>query len=226
MSTSDRKREANRRNAQKSTGPRSPESKARTRFNAAKDGLFTTHLLPGENEQAFQQLWNGVRAYFIPIGLPEELLVHGIAQDFWREMRFDGAEHTYLEQGPDASNGGPVLLPQLSYEDYLKLKAYIDERVALIHARETHDPEELNAAREEELTKANVQLAHLHVGILKGVAPAGQGGPLTHLYEAKRRIQGDLGRKIKLLLGLQERRTTIKAIAYEAQTLPSRASQR
>ena len=35
--------EANRRNAQKSTGPQSPETKAKTRLNAMRDG-FTGHL--------------------------------------------------------------------------------------------------------------------------------------------------------------------------------------
>ena len=40
---------ANRRNAQKSTGPRTPEGKARVRFNALKHGMLAKSIiLPGK----------------------------------------------------------------------------------------------------------------------------------------------------------------------------------
>jgi hypothetical protein len=51
--TSDRKAEANRRNALKSTGPKTPEGKAAVRLNALKHGLLSQEiLLPGEDEEA------------------------------------------------------------------------------------------------------------------------------------------------------------------------------
>ena len=47
--------EANRRNAQKSTGPRSEEGKQTSARNATKFGLFSRHvLLPGDDEAEFE----------------------------------------------------------------------------------------------------------------------------------------------------------------------------
>src|SRR5207248_5159999 len=54
MTTPDRAA-INRRNASKSTGPRTPEGKERSKFNALKHGLSArTAVLPGEDPEAFQ----------------------------------------------------------------------------------------------------------------------------------------------------------------------------
>ena len=59
--TSQRKIEANRRNAQKSTGPKTEEGKNKVRFNALEHGLCAeTIVLPHEDAQAYQnrlQTW-------------------------------------------------------------------------------------------------------------------------------------------------------------------------
>jgi hypothetical protein len=48
--------EANRRNAQRSTGPASPEGKATAAQNAVKHGLYTENLLlEGEDPQELEQ---------------------------------------------------------------------------------------------------------------------------------------------------------------------------
>jgi hypothetical protein len=53
--TSDKKAEANRRNALKSTGPKTPGGKAAVRLNALKHGLLSQDiLLPGEGEEALK----------------------------------------------------------------------------------------------------------------------------------------------------------------------------
>src|SRR5262245_39766107 len=55
MVVSAAKLEANRRNAQKSTGPRTPEGKERARFNALRHGLRAQSLvLPHEDQQALE----------------------------------------------------------------------------------------------------------------------------------------------------------------------------
>ena len=51
--TSEKQIQANRRNAHKSTGPKTPEGKAAVRLNSNKHGLRSQEvLLPGEDEEA------------------------------------------------------------------------------------------------------------------------------------------------------------------------------
>ena len=65
--TSDRKAEANRQNALKSTGPKTPEGKAVVRLNAVKHGLLSEQvLLPDEDEAALKELSEHLRAELQP----------------------------------------------------------------------------------------------------------------------------------------------------------------
>jgi hypothetical protein len=65
--TSTRKSEAIRRNALKSTGPKTPEGKATFHLNAFKHDLLCTEvLLPGEDEQAWRALGERLRAELHP----------------------------------------------------------------------------------------------------------------------------------------------------------------
>ena len=60
--TSEKKAEANRRNALKSTGPKTPEGKDAVRLNALKHGLLSEEiLLPGEDEEALRELGEHLR---------------------------------------------------------------------------------------------------------------------------------------------------------------------
>ena len=60
--TSDKQIEANRRNARKSTGPRTQEGKARVGNNAVKHGLLSQDVLvPGEDGAALQELSERLR---------------------------------------------------------------------------------------------------------------------------------------------------------------------
>ncbi|HLY20616.1 MAG TPA: hypothetical protein VKR61_25490, partial [Bryobacteraceae bacterium] len=57
MLISDKQKVSNRRNAQKSTGPKTPEGKAKVRFNALKHGLRArSAIIPGEKLERFEQL--------------------------------------------------------------------------------------------------------------------------------------------------------------------------
>ena len=76
---------ANRQNAQNSTGPRSPNGKAATSRNALKHGLCAEkHLLMDEDEQEFLALVQDLVNTLHPTGEAEEKLVKRIAVLQWR----------------------------------------------------------------------------------------------------------------------------------------------
>ncbi len=91
--TSEKKAEANRRNALKSTGPKTPEGKDAVRLNALKHGLlFQEILLPGEDEGALRELGERLRDELQPVGELENLLVDRIVEAVWRLRRLGRVE--------------------------------------------------------------------------------------------------------------------------------------
>jgi hypothetical protein len=90
---SEKQNRANRQNAQKSTGPKTPEGKAAVRLNAAKHGLLSKEtLLPGEDEAALKELAERLRAELQPAGELEGLLVERIVAAHWRLRRLGRVE--------------------------------------------------------------------------------------------------------------------------------------
>ncbi len=91
--TSDKQVRANRQNALKSTGPKTPEGKAAVRQNALKHGLLSrVVLLPGEDEAALKELGESLRAELQPVGELENLLVNRIIAAHWRLRRLGRVE--------------------------------------------------------------------------------------------------------------------------------------
>jgi hypothetical protein len=91
-SVSERKRRANRKNAQKSTGPRSRTGKETSKMNAVKHGILCDQLIimSGEGQEdltAFEQLLAGLREHYEPVGPLEDLLVQKMAEYFWKARR-------------------------------------------------------------------------------------------------------------------------------------------
>ena len=71
--TSEKQAQANRRNALKSTGPKTPEGKAAVRHNALGHGLLSRDvLLPGEDEAALMELGEHLRDELQPVGALEK----------------------------------------------------------------------------------------------------------------------------------------------------------
>jgi hypothetical protein len=77
---------ANRENAKKSTGPRSPEGKAASSRNRLLHGLRANKhiLLDNDQPEDFFLLLKSLDAAFRPVGEAEEMLVTHIAADQWR----------------------------------------------------------------------------------------------------------------------------------------------
>jgi hypothetical protein len=91
--TSEKQAKANRENALKSTGPKTPEGKAAVRLNALRHGLLSKEiLLPGEDEQALSELSDHLRAELKPVGEMENLLVDRIIASYWRLRRLGRVE--------------------------------------------------------------------------------------------------------------------------------------
>src|SRR2546422_7392313 len=91
--------EANRRNALKSTGPRTPEAKAAVRMNSLRHGLRArTVVLPAENPEEFHQLCNDLEAEWQPQSRTEQFYVEQMAVSQWKLTRVEVAEKSILNQ--------------------------------------------------------------------------------------------------------------------------------
>ena len=84
--SSQRKIEANRRNAKKSTGPRTSAGKATSSWNSTRHGLLSKRLpiLVGQSKKQFKRLLSNLQRDLKPVGTLEEVLVEKVAQEYWR----------------------------------------------------------------------------------------------------------------------------------------------
>ena len=97
--TSPKKAEANRRNALKSTGPRTVEGKARASWNATKHGLLSARtLFTYEDAGTFKAFGSRLHADLAPVGELEELLVDRIVSVSWRLRRAAKVEAAVYER--------------------------------------------------------------------------------------------------------------------------------
>jgi hypothetical protein len=121
--------EANRANAQKSTGPRTPEGKAIVAQNAITHGLLArAGVIPGEQEHEFQAHREGLLQQLRPGAPLEEDLAERIVDLSWRlkragrdqEAAYAALYQKYMEgqpqpQEPDA---WPTALGRMIVEDF------------------------------------------------------------------------------------------------------------
>ena len=111
-----RKLEPNRRNAERSTGPRTPEGKRRVGRNALKHGIRASALLLNDHrsEEAaqFEELLCNLSRDLEPVGELEEMMVEQIAVCRWRlrrAIRFENeAIARALSEQRQASLNGPA----------------------------------------------------------------------------------------------------------------------
>lgn len=92
-----KQREANRRNAQHSTGPRTPEGKQRTAQNAVTHGLSSKQVvIPGEDPADYNDLFIGYCEMFRPSNPYEHALVRQMADAEWRLRRISRLEAAFV----------------------------------------------------------------------------------------------------------------------------------
>lgn len=106
----DRRREANRRNAQHSTGPRTAAGKERSSRNATRHGLLSGRMLiDGESEDELKALRRGMRQSLRPVGELEEELVERMVAATWRRRRGDRVELGLWDWRGSVSTGKSTL---------------------------------------------------------------------------------------------------------------------
>ncbi len=103
--------EANRRNALKSSGPRTPDGKSASARNAVKHGLTAKDLvIPPGQQSEFDQLTAGLRDHLNPQGTLETVLFQQILTAAWRLIRCDRVE---AELCARTTEPDPLLDPKL-----------------------------------------------------------------------------------------------------------------
>jgi len=128
--------EANRLNAQKSTGPRSAEGKASSRFNAYKHGAYArSRIILGEDEAEFIQLSGDYVLELRPEGIVEVRLVETMIGCDWDQRRIPVLEAALItglvakhEDSPNAL--GAALLEDASGPNVL-LKLFRRNQAAI-----------------------------------------------------------------------------------------------
>ena len=142
--TSQKQIDANRANAQKSTGPKTEHGKSITRLNAVRDnitGQITT--LSEEDRPIFEKLKAEYVAERAPKNLDELKLAHAIAWDTWRLDRLRASEMNLLAAGAenaaqdDPDNPDPILRQALAEAQTYRNETDRLERLSLYEQRMT-----------------------------------------------------------------------------------------
>ena len=102
---------ANRRNAQKSTGPKTPQGKAAVSMNSLRHGLRArTVVLPGDDPQEFQRLCEDLEAEWQPLTRTEQIYLEQMATAYWKLQRLELFEKRTLSERSDLA---PLLLERV-----------------------------------------------------------------------------------------------------------------
>jgi len=102
--------EANRRNAKKSTGPKTIEGKAVVSLNALRHGLRARRVvMPDEDETDFHQLCDDLEAEWQPRTRTERCYIEQMAIAQWKLQRLEGAEVQILAEELSSFTDVPLL---------------------------------------------------------------------------------------------------------------------
>ena len=197
--TSERQKRANRANARRSTGPKTPEGKAAVRFNAYRHGLLARDVvLQGEDADAFQDLWNQVRTDRSPVGPIQEFLVDRVVNAMWRLQRLARAETALFHSRVQGLKADQLAIEVRSYEmapiDLSLWSSDITDEAAHTEAREALGRARYECNRDEVLLGRAID------------ADAKEGDAFAKLARYERSLERSLLRALDELRQLQDRR--------------------
>ncbi len=155
--------EANRANAQLSTGPRSEEGKRTSSLNAVKTALTgVTVLLPTDDAAEYQRHIAAYEKEFRPVGIEESEFVQSLADISWRLRRIPAlemaiyargsvefADHCADENDPDVRRGLIELHTHLVYEKQLRNLQLQEARLVRRREKESAELRRLQQERKQ-----------------------------------------------------------------------------
>src|SRR3982750_516552 len=158
---SDAQIRANKRNAQRSTGPRTPEGKQRSSTNAVKHALTAKHVvLPWENIGDYFELHGALLRRYHPETPAEMFLVDQLAQNWWRlnrSRRFETGMLAKLDPANESEGVNPddldlhrryeAGIERAYYRAYDRLEKIVRRRPLVANS---DDPRDLAAPLETE----------------------------------------------------------------------------
>ena len=196
--TSERQKAANRANARHSTGPKTPEGKAVVRLNAIRHGLLTRDVvLPEEDADAFEDLWNQVRTNLSPMGPIEELLVDRVVNATWRLRRLERAETLLFHSRMHGIKADRLAIQVRSYEytlDDFPVPTTITDKAAHTEASEALGRAKYERDRDEVLLGRAID------------ADAKEGDTFGKLARYERSLERSLFRALDELRRVQDKR--------------------
>ena len=163
---------ANRANAQKSTGPRSAEGKSASRFNALKHGMDAASIvIPGEDPADYDALAADYHRDFHPQSPSETFHVDTMLRADWQKRRLQRVEadlhRTLLAESPGASLAAALL----SDSPAAKLLARVQRQIAAFERTWYRANTELCRARQQAESATDGALDH-YLDFLGAPAPA------------------------------------------------------
>jgi len=109
--------EANRQNAQLSTGAKTPEGKANSCMNNFRHGFAGKfRVQPHEKQTEFDALVEGLRTEHQPATLTEDMLVERMAEHYWLIRRSQVLQNALMEHHGPLSDAAPPLALLLRYQ--------------------------------------------------------------------------------------------------------------
>jgi hypothetical protein len=117
---------ANRENAKKSTGPKSPDGKKRSSLNATRHGILSQVIhLPEEELKSYSEFTASYVADLQPVGVPETQLANACADLQFRLHRLAAAEHNlfsigHSENGDEWETGHPESHTALAFAETMR----------------------------------------------------------------------------------------------------------